>query len=363
MAFLITCFTALIFLFAQPIPQPAYLGVDLSSVNQLEDCGATFYNQTGQQTDPFDLFAENGANLVRVRLWHTPDSPYNGLEDAMRTIQRAKAAGMQILLDFHYSDTWADPANQTLPAAWVEWRDDLPRLEDAVYTYTYETLTTLQSAGLQPDMVQIGNETDTEILRGAAEDGYPVDWARMAQLLNAGIRATHDVDPDIDIMIHLAQAPGAVRWLEATTSQGLTGFDIIGLSYYPQWSDLSPTDLGAVIVRLRHRYQRDVMIVETAYPWTLEWDDQTHNPQGEDALWLGYPATPQGQRDFLIDLTQSVFSNGGLGVVYWEPAWIVPPCETGHSPWENATLVDFDGHAHEGVDFLSYNYRIPFIPD
>jgi arabinogalactan endo-1,4-beta-galactosidase len=360
MLWLLMLFTTV--LYAQPIAQSVYLGVDLSSANQLDDCGVTFYDATGEPTDVFTLFADWGANMVRVRLWHTPQTPYNGLDDVMRTIRRAKAANMQVLLDYHYSDTWADPGNQQIPAAWAAWRDDLPQLENALYEYTYTTLIQLREAGLQPDMVQIGNETDTDILRNASEDGYPVDWVRMARLLNAGIQAVRAVDPSIQVMIHLAQAHHAVRWLEATLSQGLNGFDVIGLSYYPQWSALTLDELGDLIVRLRHRYDADVMIVEMAYPWTLEWNDQTHNPQGADALWLGYPATPTGQRDFLIDLTQMVLQQGGLGVIYWEPAWIVPPCEAGHSPWENATLLDFDGVPHAGMEFLSYDYAVPFIP-
>src|SRR5687768_4575905 len=151
--------------------QGFYFGVDLSYVNEMEDCGAA-YRVNGVDTDPYKIFEEHGANLVRLRLWHTP-SWYDDLNDGIRysdfndvrlSIMRAKAEGMDVLLDFHLSDTWADPSHQVIPAAWLPVVDNLPALQDSVYNYIYSTLGKLATEGLLPEIVQIGNETNKGIL-------------------------------------------------------------------------------------------------------------------------------------------------------------------------------------------------------
>ena len=346
----------------EPENRPYYLGVDLSYVNEMEDCGSE-YRVNGTLTDPFVLFSDYGANLVRVRLWHTPTwTDYSTLDDVKKTIGRAKAQGMAVLLDFHYSDTWADPSKQIIPAAWAD-ITDVDALAQAVYAYTFDVLMELDSENLMPDIVQVGNEINSEILRGEDESGYPINWDRNARLINAGIRAVRDAGPQV--MLHIAKPEEVEGWLLAADRAGVTDFDIVGLSYYPGWSNFTVDATGRLINKLRHQFRKDVLIAETAYPWTLGSVNETAgNILGNDFLLADYAATPQGQKQFLIDLTQSVLSNGGLGIVYWEPAWISTPCYTlwgQGSPWENATFFDFrdQNNLHEGIEFLSVEYALP----
>jgi arabinogalactan endo-1,4-beta-galactosidase len=347
---------------------PYYLGVDLSYVNEMEDCGGE-YRIKGEVTDPFRIFSAYGANLVRVRLWHTPTwTEYSTLDDAKKTIARAKAQGMAVLLDFHYSDTWADPSKQIIPAAWAH-ITDVDVLAKALYDYTFGVLMDLDQAGLMPDMVQVGNEINSEILRGENESGYPINWERNAQLINAGIRAVRDAGTQASInpqvMLHIAKPEEVEGWLLAAARASVTDFDMVGISYYPGWSNYTVDTTGRLINKLRHQFGKDVLIAETAYPWTLDSVNETAgNTLGNDFLLPDYPATPAGQKQFLIDLTQAVLSNGGVGVIYWEPAWISTPC---HTLWgqgshrENATFFDFreQNNVHEGITFLSHDYETP----
>lgn len=345
-----------------------YLGVDLSYVNEMEDCGAV-YRVDGKARDPYEIFADYGANLIRIRLWHNPTwTNYSTFDDVVRSLQRAEALGMDVLLDFHYSDTWADPSKQIIPAAWAT-IDDLGELGQSLYQYTYDVLSKLDSLELMPEMVQVGNEINTEILRPENESGYPINWERNAFLLNKAIQAVRDSvsqeGKSPRVMLHVAKPEAVEGWLSAAADAGVTDYDIIGISYYPGWSSHSVKTVGNVINRLRHQFDKDVMIVETAYPWTLDaTPESAGNIMGQDFLVEGYPGTPAGQRQFLIDLAQSVLSNGGLGVVYWEPAWVSTSCRTiwgQGSHWENATFFDFkqDNEVLSGIDFLQQDYLYP----
>lgn len=326
-----------------------FAGGDLSYVNEMDDCGATF-RVNDVERDPYELFADAGMNLVRLRLWVNPDwTDYSTLDDVTRSIRRAKAAGMQVLLDLHYSDDWADPQKQTIPAEWAELIDDVDQLSEVVYAYTRDVLTTLGDQGLTPELVQVGNETNTEVMRPADTPGYPIDWARNVALLNAGIKAVRDMagryDIDSAVMLHIAQPENAEPWFAAAAEHGLVDFDYIGLSYYPNWSDKTMPELGETIARLRATYDAEVIVVETSYPWTLEGADEAGNILGEASLHEGYPATRSGQRRFMVDLTRTVLENDGVGIVYWEPAWVSTTCSTRWgqgSHWENATLFDFE---------------------
>lgn len=339
-----------------------YLGVDLSYVNEMEDCGAV-YRENGEAADPFVLFHKHGANLVRARLWHNPDwTNYSTLDDVKKTFSRAQAAGMSTLLDIHYSDNWADPGRQEIPAAWEDIQDE-GELVQAVYDYTYDVLTELHEAGLRPTFVQVGNETNSGMLKRRVE----LDWDRDAGLFNAGIQAIRDfaaaTGTDPQVMLHIAQPENTGWWFSEAEAAGVTDFDVIGLSYYPQWSTLTIADVGSQVSYLRQRFGKAVMVVETAYPWTREAVDETADNILNQGI-RGYPFTPAGQRQFMVDLTQSLISNGALGVVYWEPAWVSTDCSTRWgqgSHWENATFFDFQNQneVHEGIGFLSHSYLYP----
>ena len=170
--------------FAAPAADTApqrFAGVDLSYVNEVESCGAQ-YRLDGKIRDPYEMFAERGANLVRLRLWNNPTwTNYSTEADVTRSIERSKKAGMHVLLDFHYSDDWADPQKQTIPEAWAKDIDDADKLATHVHEYTRDVLARLNARGLLPYMVQVGNETNTQMLRPADTSGLPIDWAKNAK--------------------------------------------------------------------------------------------------------------------------------------------------------------------------------------
>jgi arabinogalactan endo-1,4-beta-galactosidase len=348
-----------------PVPinaKPFYVGADLSYVNEMEDCGATYYDK-GKKQDPFALFAKKSADLVRVRLWHDADwTKYSDLADMSKTLQRAKDNKMKTLLDFHYSDTWTDPEKQFIPKAWAH-ITDTNQLAQALYDYTTETLAALDKKNLLPDMVQVGNETNIEILQqeNSIVHGIP-NWQRNAQLLNSGIKAVRDYSKQsqkpIQIVLHIAQPENALWWFKQASENGVTDFDIIGLSYYPQWSTYKLPDLPDAIKELKNTYHKEVMIVETAYPWTLHNFDKAGNVLGEKAVQPEYPASAKGQLLYLLTLTQLVKASGGLGVIYWEPAWVSTRCKTlwgKGSHWENASFFDATRHNNALPAFLFFS--------
>lgn len=338
------------------VPGPAvrpkfWAGADLSYVNEMEDCGAV-YRKDGKTRDPFELFAESGHDLVRVRLWNDATwTNYSDLPDVKKTIRRAKAAGMAVLLDFHYSDDWADGDKQIVPAAWRPIRDDVPALSKAVADYTRAVLEELAAEGLHPEMIQIGNETNPEVMGELdwKETRKGINWPRNAALLNAGLRAAREASSGWpkrpQLMLHIAQPENVEPWFAAAARHGLTDYDLIGISYYRKWSSQSPQGLTDTIRRLRQTYpQAEVMVVETAYPFTNDGADASPNLLGPDTLLPEYPATPEGQRAYMVDLARTVKAAGGNGVVYWEPAWVSTRCSTRWgvgSNWENATFFDW----------------------
>ena len=343
-------------------PISFYYGADLSYVNEMEDCGAIYTNSNGVVKDPYSIFKDAGANLVRVRLWHNPTwTNYSNLNDVKQTIQRAKSNGMKVLLDFHYSDTWADPSHQQIPLAWLNQIDNTPALGDLLYNYTYDTLNTLSNDNLLPDIVQVGNEINAMILQDG-ELQWPIDWERNSFLLNKGIKAIRDIsvakNKPIEVMLHIAQPENAIWWFAQATEEGVTDFDWIGLSYYPIWSDYNFNTLGGALSSLINTYNKRLMIVETAYPFTLDFNDFNNNILGQNALIPGYEATQQGQLNYLNQLKNIIKTSGGEGLIYWEPAWVsmtTNGCQG--SAWENATLFDFNNKATLGLQFYNGSFN------
>lgn len=333
-------------------PAPAagefWFGADLSYVNEMEDCGGV-YREDGTVKDPFVLFADHGTNLVRVRLWNDAEwTDYSDLADVKKTIRRSREQDMQVLLDFHYSDDWADGDKQIIPKAWAH-IEDTQELAQALYDFTLETLLELDREGLLPEMVQVGNETNPELMRGPEDGSEPIDWKRNAALLNAGIRAVRaaarQAGKPIRVMLHIAQPENVLPWFAAARDAGVSDFDQVGVSYYRRWSSEGFEGLSDTLKEVKRRYpDSEVILVETAYPWTLEYADEAPNLLTENTLMDGYPATVEGQTAYLQDLTQLVIHAGGSGIVYWEPAWISTSCSTRWgqgSHWENATFFDF----------------------
>lgn len=360
--------------------QQFYFGADQSYVNEMEDCGVQ-YAESGEVKDVYDIYESHGNNLVRLRLWHTPSwydnlnsgNRYSDLDDIKKSIRRAKDHNMAVLLDFHLSDNWADPSKQLVPAAWLDVVNNLDVLEDSLYNYIYATLETLHTENLLPEMVQIGNETNRGILLSPEDNQvWTLDWERNAALFNSGINAVRDFseasDKEVKIALHIA-APDNAGWLaEQFHDNGVTDFDIIALSYYWAWH--KPTTIeetGAVIEALLNKYDKEVMIVETGYIWTTNSNDNANNIISE--VHPDYsPASPENQRDWLIDLTKEVIASGGIGVCYWEPSWVSTDC---FNQWdqgshqEHATFFDFSNDLliPGGIQWMEYDYGLTSIEE
>jgi len=354
---------------AQETTVDFYFGSDLSYVQEMEDCGAEF-RENGVPKDVVQIFADNGNNLCRLRLWHTPDwTDYSNFEDVKSMISRAKSAGMVVCLDYHYSDTWADPGKQHKPAAWNGLSFEV--LRDSVYQYTFNTLSELDNLGLLPEFVQVGNEIDPGFIwpDGQLKDYTNQEWQNFGTLLNEGIRAVRDVSAgseiETKIIIHKAGEASADWWFSRlTTLGGVVDFDVIGISYYHWWTEVELDGLQQILHRLRLKYRKEVMVVEAAYPFTFERADNCSNICSEAVD--GYPATPEGQKAYVSDLIQGIADAGGTGIMYWEPAWVSTNCSTPWctgSSWENVTFFDFRNNNEILPVFESYqrDYSKPFV--
>ncbi len=343
-----------------PIKNDFYYGADLSYVNEMEDCGAIYTDMDNNIKDPFKIFYEAGANLIRIRLWHNPKwTNYSNYEDVKKSIRRAKSDQMKVLLDFHYSDTWADPSKQEIPSDWLNYINDTETLGDLLYNYTFDTLNNLVNSGLLPDIVQIGNEINPMILQHN-ELKWPIDWARNSSLINKGIQAVRDVSSktsiNVEVMLHIAQPENGLWWFKEAYSAGISDYDWIGLSYYPRWSEYTLNNISSPLKTLIDNYNKRLMIVETAYPFTLKNTDNANNILNEDSLISGYPASQQGQLNYLNELKKKIEEAGGEGLIYWEPAWVSTNCKTlwgQGSHWDNATLFDHNNKSTLGMQFYN----------
>jgi len=341
-----------------------WFGADLSYVNEMKDCGAT-YSYNGKKQDAYSIFAQAGHNLVRVRIWVDAKwTPYSDLSDVKKTIAAARANGMKVLLDFHYSDDWADGGKQLVPAAWANLPED--RQVAALYQYTVDTLNSLKADGLMPEMVQVGNETNGEILRTKPEEHVPINWARNARLFNAGIKGVRDasINSSIkpEIMLHIAQPDTAEIWFDNATAAGVTDYDLIGLSYYSKWSKKDLSGLAETMRRVHAKIGKDIIVVETGYAFTDDYADDARNLLGSDSALPGYPVSIAGQARYMHDLMQLTLDNSGTGVVYWEPAWVSTKCKTRWaqgSDWENAAFFDYKGQALPALDWPKAVYIMP----
>jgi arabinogalactan endo-1,4-beta-galactosidase len=332
-----------------PTPAPGampkyFLGADFSYVNELESCGA-IYKSEGREKEIYSLFKEKGASIARFRLWHNPEwTQFSTFADVKKGIKRAKEKGMRVLLDFHYSDTWTDPSRQNIPKAWKAIMN-VDLLGDSLFAYTKNTLMSLHSEGLLPEIVQIGNEVNAEILQYSEPAKYPINWPRNSKLLKRGLEAVQEVSTltgrKVATMLHIAQPENAFYWFNEAKTHQLTQFDWIGLSYYPQWSKMNLTEMGKEVARLKSAFGKRVMVVECGYPFSIKNIDQANNLLDTASQMPGYSINAAEQKRFVVDMTKKVIENGGEGLIYWEPAWISTPCKTQWgtgSHWDNATF-------------------------
>jgi len=341
--------------------------VDISFTPQIEDLGGK-YTLNGVQKDVLDIFKENGANYVRLRLWHTPANGYCGLASTLAYAARVKAKGFKLLLDFHYSDWWADPGKQNKPAAWATL--SFADLKDSVYTYTRNVIEALKNQNALPDMVQIGNEITGGMLwpDGRIPTSNPtLAWQQFGELVKEGVQGARDgaADPSMRIMIHIDRGGdnATSQWFyDNLLAQGVQ-FDVIGLSYYPWWHG-TLTQMQNNLNSLSARYNREIILAETAYPWTTQSLNDGMGNIGVDPAKLppGYSISPQGQKAFLSVITKilkETYNQKGIGFFYWEPAYIsVSPIG---SSWEHLTTFDFNGAALTSVTaFMNFD-SIPSV--
>ena len=366
-----------------PSDKEFFVGADLSYVNQIIDNGGV-YRDHGLVLSPYQIFKDHGADIVRLRLWHNPvwtkevygatgSQLYNDLIDVTRAIELAKAQGMSVLLDVHYSDTWADPGQQEIPTAWKEIRT-IDVLNDSVYRYTSMVFKHLATRGLTPEFVQVGNETNCGMFYTNAPENFPAcnvcegNWQRMGSVVNSAISAIRDASESskikTKIILHVADPKNVEWWYDnmTTVSGGnVPDFDIIGISYYPIWhTTVGLEQISERISHFRNKFDKPVMILETAYPWTADAADEYQNVFGTQTPLAGYPFTSEGQFNFMVKLTQEVHDGGGLGVIYWEPAWISSNIKdlwgTGSS-WENCAFFDFAGNTIQGIEFMEHDFK------
>lgn len=335
------------------------VGADLSSVNMVQANGGR-YEDSGRAKDPYLLFKQYGCNSVRLRLFHNPAAPggynadgYCGLEDVVRSIRRAKALGMAVNLDFHYSDTWADPGAQITPAAWAG--KSLTVLKDSLYNYTKAVLTHLSSLGLTPEMVQIGNEILPGMLLPEGKINNN-DFSALAVLLNSGIKAVRDFSQNSTIkpliILHPANPQTQQWWFNGIKNAGVTDYDIIGISYYEEWTTVKLDPLKTLIGQLKSGFNKKVLIVETNYQWTnASQDGVVHHSQ---PVLNGFEVSAAGQLEYHQTLTQTVIDAGGMGIMVWEPAWISNAQSWGQ---ELVAFFDFKGKALPGLQFMHYPYK------
>ncbi len=309
-------------------------GMDVSMIKELESYGAEYYIE-GKKDDLFHILKECGTNMVRLRIWQDPydenGNPYGGgMNDLQTTIELARRtinSGMAYMLDFHYSDFWADPAKQVKPKAWAKLEGE--SLKTAVYLYTVDTLKTLKNQKLVPEMVQIGNEITKGLLW---PDGHSDNTETMAALIRAGIRGVRQECPEARIVLHLDFGTDNALyrgWFDRIKPFDLD-FDVIGMSYYPHWNGNMQL-LRENMNDVSRKYDKDVLVAETSIGYTTD----TLGCNGivfskEEEKATGYPATPEGQEMFLKNLfttVRNVDNQRGIGVFYWEPAWLpIPDC-------------------------------------
>lgn len=392
-------------IFVEPvdgISDDFYRGMDASAVLALENSGVKYYNFDGEKQDVFMTLAQAGVNYIRLRVWNDPyDENGNGygggnndVATAIALGQRATKYGMKVCIDFHYSDFWADPKKQFVPKAWESM--DIEEKADALYDFTLDSLTQLLDAGVDVEMVQIGNE----INNGMSGE---TDVANVRKLLTAGSKAVREAavnsGKEILVAVHYTNIDD-MKKLDTLLS-GLQvkeiDYDIVGLSFYPYWHG-TMDDLKNAITHIRNTYGKKVYVAENAYCYTAEDGDGSANSvEGTDDLAEGYSASVQGQANEVRDVCAAASEAGAEGVFYWEGTWIpVGPADadnsalwekygsgwassyaSGYDPkdagqyyggcsWDNQAMFDFTGHPLASLKvfkYLKYGATAPLAVD
>lgn len=337
------------------------IGADISSLQAMEDQGAKYYDLDGVQKDAIEILKAHGVNAIRLRIWNQPEKSFDrgdycDLKGTLFMAKRVKAAGLKLLLDFHYSDFWADWKKQTVPAQWNGQGKD--GIAASVYAYTKQVLGALKDADAYPDMVQIGNEIGCGLLW---DHGKLENPENIALFLSQGIRAVREMDGDLhktEVMIHLecgGDAPRTQNFFEMLKENNVTDYDVIGLSYYPYWAG-SYEKLKENMRNTALRFGKRVVVVETAFPYTDESNDDMPNVvTSKDTLGTtGLEASVANQQRVMEEIIRLVKEEeNGYGVFYWEPVWYCVKgvgAEKGSgNEWENQAMFDKNGRALESL--------------
>ncbi|NUQ90919.1 MAG: arabinogalactan endo-1,4-beta-galactosidase [Glycomyces artemisiae] len=322
-------------------------GADISSLAKSEALGGVYMWSDGWKEDAIWILQKSGVNWIRLKVWVNPADGYNNKARVVAVAKRARAAGLNVLVDFHYSDIWADPGSQTKPAAWSSY--SFAQLRTAVYDHTADVLGAMVSAGATPQMVQIGNELNGGMLWPT---GRYDQLDNLAQFLISGANAAYATVPGIKVMLHLAEGGNnsLFRWFfDAMKSRGVW-WDAIGASYYPYWHG-SLSGLQSNLNDVAARYAKPVYVVETAYPFTASDSDGFANIVSSSTPVSGYPASTTGQSNMLkaiANVVKAVPNGRGAGVFWWEATWTAvkgngwdPTDPSSGNGWENQALFDY----------------------
>ena len=383
------------------LPEDFIFGMDASSVLAEEASGVRYYNAAGQEADVFQVLADSGITHIRVRVWNDPfDRDGNGygggncdIRTAVEIGKRATACGLKLIVDFHYSDFWADPGKQMVPKAWAGMA--IEEKTEAVYRYTLDCLHQLKDAGVDVGMVQTGNETNNRLCGEKT-------WFNIQYLMQAGAKATREVYPEALVALHFAnpEKEGSYATYAKKMDYYQVDYDVFATSYYPYWHG-TLDNLAKVLTEIAETYGKKVMVMETSYAYTPEDTDFFGNTIGDGGTIVkDYPFTVQGQANSVRNITDTLVSQvpGAIGVVYWEGTWISVGTnfwEENHEKWEtygsgwasshaasydpadagkyyggcavdNQAMFDPQGHPLDSLNVFRWmreGHEVPVVPD
>ncbi|MEO6167825.1 MAG: glycosyl hydrolase 53 family protein [Chitinophagales bacterium] len=352
------------------LPYTFLKGGDVSELSYIESKGGKFF-ENGIEKDCFEILKNNGFNIARLRLYNDPGNPdfspskylpagFQNQEDILNLAQRAKAAGIQIELTFHYSDYWTNGSTQTKPHEWANLNYE--DLKKAVYDFTLSFMNQMKDQGTTPEYISLGNETPGGFL---FPDGDYNHFNQMAELFNKGYDAVKSVAPDSKVIIHLDDAgnSGLYDWFFGELTAAGGKYDIVGASYYPFWSGKTVTQMRDWANYESAKLGREILIMETGYNWNPTLPNGSGGQLGNNGPYQNiYPSSPEGQRDFLLELFNGIKTadNGQvIGDIYWDPVMIAVP----GVGWQlgapnvvaNTTLFDFNGNALVSLNAFKYN--------
>lgn len=308
------------------------LGMDASSVISLEDSGVKYYNYDGEEQDVFKTLAENGVNYIRVRVWNNPydknghgyGGGNNDIDKAVEIGKRATKYGMKLMVDFHYSDFWADPAKQQAPKAWEG--KSVSKKASLLYNYTVKSLQKLYYAGVDVGMVQIGNETNNGIAGETTLQDDGNDWKNVTTLMKSGSKAVRKVFPDALVAVHFAnpEKSSTYKAYAWNLNHYNVDYDVFASSYYPYWHG-TLDNLSEILSYIANTYNKKVMVAETSYANEIKDTDFWGNTIGTSGYdYKPYPFTLSGQVNHVVDVVDTIKNKttNGIGVCYWEGTWI-----------------------------------------